>query len=150
VAGTEAGVTERSATFSTCFGSPFMPLGPAVYGDLVRNKVARHKVTCWLVNTGWSRGSYGVGSRRKIAYSRALVDSALNGTLNAGVFEKDAFFGLDIPTSCDGVPGDVLNPRNTWADKKMYDEAATRLVEMFKDNFEKYAPNVTAGVANVM
>ena len=86
----------------------------------------------------------------KIAHSRALVDSALNGTLNANVFEKDAFFGLDIPTSCNGVPGEVLNPRNTWADKKKYDETATRLVKMFKDNFRKYAPNVTADVTNVM
>ena len=86
----------------------------------------------------------------KIGYSRALVNAALNGSLNAGVFDKDAFFGLDIPTSCAGVPGEVLNPRNTWADKKKYDETATRLVGMFKENFRKYAPNVTADVANVM
>lgn len=150
VAGTEAGVTEPSATFSTCFGDPFMPLDPAVYGALPRDKIARHKATCWLVNTGWSGGSHGVGSRMKIAYSRALVDSALNGRLNDGIVEKDVFFGLDFPTSCAGVPGDVLNPRNTWADKKKYDETATRLVDMFKDNFRKYAPNVTADVANVM
>ncbi|MCX5883966.1 MAG: phosphoenolpyruvate carboxykinase (ATP), partial [Deltaproteobacteria bacterium] len=110
----------------------------------------RHKVTCWLVNTGWSGGSYGVGSRMKIAYSRALVNAALNGTLNTGVFVKDVFFGLDIPTSCAGVPGEVLNPRNTWADKKKYDETATSLVGMFKENFKKYEPDVTADVANVM
>ena len=127
-----------------------MPLNPTVYGELLRNKIARHKVTCWLVNTGWSGGSYGVGSRMKIAYSRALVNSALNGTLNAGVFEKDAFFGLDIPAICAGVPGEVLNPRNTWADKRKYDETATRLVGMFKENFRKYEPNVTADVVNVM
>jgi len=150
VAGTETGVTEPSATFSTCFGGPFMVLNPTVYGELLRNKIAKYKVTCWLVNTGWSGGSYGVGSRMKIAYSRALVNSALNGTLNAGVFEKDAFFGLDIPTSCAGVPGEVLNPRNTWADKKKYDETAISLVRMFKENFKNYEPNVTADVANVM
>ncbi len=150
VAGTEAGITEPSATFSTCFGAPFMPLNPTVYGELLRDKIARHNVTCWLVNTGWSGGSYGVGSRMKIAYSRALVNSALNGTLNARVFEKDAFFGLDIPTGCAGVPSEVLNPRNTWIDKKKYDETATGLVGMFKENFRKYEPDVTPDVANVM
>jgi phosphoenolpyruvate carboxykinase (ATP) len=150
VAGTEAGITEPTATFSTCFGGPFMPLNPTVYGELLRTKIARHNVTCWLVNTGWSGGAYGVGSRMKIGYSRALVNAALNGSLNAGAFNKDAFFGLDIPTTCAGVPAEVLNPRNTWADKTKYDETATRLVGMFKENFKKYEPDVTADVANVM
>ncbi|KAB0667264.1 phosphoenolpyruvate carboxykinase [Oryzomonas japonica] len=150
VAGTEAGVKEPSATFSTCFGGPFMPLDPAVYGELLREKIARHAVSCWLVNTGWSGGPYGVGSRMKIAYSRALVNAALDGTLIAGRFEKDPFFGLDIPTSCTGVPAEVLNPRNTWADKAKYDEAARKLVELFRGNFEKYRASVPDDVANVM
>jgi phosphoenolpyruvate carboxykinase (ATP) len=150
VAGTEAGVTEPSATFSTCFGAPFMALNPTVYGELLRTKIARHKVTCWLVNTGWSGGAYGVGSRMKIGYSRALVNAALDGTLDAGPFAKDNFFGLDIPTTCPGVPADVLNPRNTWEDKAKYDETATRLVGMFKENFKKYAPHVSSEVAKVL
>ncbi|RII28839.1 MAG: phosphoenolpyruvate carboxykinase (ATP) [Geobacter sp.] len=150
VAGTEAGITEPSATFSTCFGGPFMALNPTVYGELLRNKIAQHNVTCWLVNTGWSGGAYGVGSRMKIAYSRALVNAALDGSLNAGSFEKDPFFGLDIPTACAGVPKEVLNPRNTWADKTGYDATATKLVGMFKENFKKYASHVSAEVAGVM
>jgi phosphoenolpyruvate carboxykinase (ATP) len=150
VAGTEAGVTEPSATFSTCFGGPFMALSPTVYGELLRAKIARHKVTCWLVNTGWSGGPFGVGSRMKIAYSRALVSAALDGTLNAGFFEKDEFFGLEIPTACTGVPQEVLQPRKTWADKAKYDATSARLVGMFKENFEKYAPHVSAEVAKVM
>ncbi len=150
VAGTEAGVTEPSATFSTCFGGPFMALNPTVYGELLRAKIAKHQVTCWLVNTGWSGGSYGVGSRMKIAYSRALVNAALDGSLNAGAFEKDPFFGLDIPTNCAGVPAEVLNPRNTWVNQQQYDQTATKLVGMFKENFKKYEPNVTADVASVM
>lgn len=150
VAGTEAGVREPSATFSTCFGGPFMVLNPAVYGELLREKIVNHNVSCWLVNTGWSGGPYGVGSRMKIAYSRALVNAALDGTLNAGAFEKDAFFGLDIPTACPGVPAEVLNPRNTWSDTTMYDETARKLVGMFKENFRQYAEHMAADVSNVM
>lgn len=150
VAGTEAGVKEPSATFSACFGGPFMALNPTVYGELLREKIARHNVTCWLVNTGWSGGPYGVGSRMKIAYSRALINAALDGTLNVGSFEKDPVFGLDIPSSCAGVPAEVLNPRNTWSDKAKYDETAAKLVGMFKDNFAKYAPHVLSEVANVL
>jgi phosphoenolpyruvate carboxykinase (ATP) len=150
VAGTEAGVKEPSATFSTCFGGPFMALNPAVYGELLREKISRHKVSCWLVNTGWSGGPYGIGTRMKIGYSRALVNAALNGTLTAGAFEKDAFFGLDIPTACPGVPSEVLNPRKTWSDTARYDETALKLVGMFQENFKKYSNHVTADVANVM
>lgn len=150
VAGTEAGVKEPSATFSTCFGGPFMVLNPTVYGELLREKIVKHNVSCWLVNTGWSGGPYGIGSRMKIAYSRALVNAALDGTLNAGAFEKDAFFSLDIPTACPGVPAEVLNPRNTWSDKSMYDETARKLVGMFKENFRQYAEHVTADVSTVM
>ncbi len=150
VAGTEAGVSEPAATFSTCFGGPFMALNPTVYGELLRAKIAAHNVTCWLVNTGWSGGPYGVGSRMKIAYSRALVNAALDGTLSSGSFEKDSIFGLDIPTACIGVPREVLNPRNTWADKEKYDETAMKLVAMFKDNFVKYSAHVSPEVAKVL
>jgi phosphoenolpyruvate carboxykinase (ATP) len=150
VAGTEAGVTEPSATFSPCFGGPFMALNPTVYGELLRAKIAKYNVTCWLVNTGWSGGAYGVGSRMKIAYSRALVNAALDGTLNAGTFEKDTFFGLEIPKNCDGVPAEVLNPRNTWADKGLYDKTAAKLVAMFKDNFNKFASLVSKDVGTVL
>ncbi|MBI2355546.1 MAG: phosphoenolpyruvate carboxykinase (ATP) [Deltaproteobacteria bacterium] len=150
VAGTEAGVKEPSATFSTCFGGPFMALQPTVYGELLKEKIDRHNVTCWLVNTGWSGGPYGVGSRMRIAYSRALVNAALDGNLATGPFVKDPVFGLDIPTACPGVPAEVLNPRNTWSDKADYDEAAAKLVGMFRENFVKYAAHVTPEVATVL
>jgi phosphoenolpyruvate carboxykinase (ATP) len=150
VAGTEAGVKEPSATFSACFGGPFMPLSPIAYGNLLGEKIARHDVACWLVNTGWSGGPYGVGARMKIAYSRALVNAALNGTLNAGTFEEETVFGLSIPTSCIGVPSEVLNPLNTWSDRAAYDQAAQRLVSMFRDNFAQYSAHVSPEVARVM
>ena len=150
VAGTEAGVTEPEAAFSTCFGAPFMVLHPSVYAELLREKIARHKVNCWLVNTGWSGGGYGVGSRMKIAYSRALVNAAIDGTLTAGEFEKEPFFGLMIPKSCPAVPSEVLNPRNVWTDKSDYDETARGLVAGFRKNFEQYRAYVPAEVAGVM
>ena len=150
VAGTEAGITEPQATFSTCFGAPFMALHPSVYAELLKAKIARHKVNCWLVNTGWSGGAYGVGSRMKIGYSRALVNATLDGTLAAGRFEKDSVFDLDIPTACPGVPAEVLNPRNVWADKAAYDATAKDLVERFRKNFEQFKANVSVEVANVL
>lgn len=150
VAGTEAGITEPQATFSTCFGAPFMALHPSVYAKLLGEKIARHGVNCWLVNTGWSGGAYGTGSRMKIAYSRALVNAALDGTLNAGTFAKEPFFGLEIPAACPGVPAEVLDPRNTWADKAKYDETAAMLAGRFQENFEQYRPYVSAEVAAVM
>lgn len=150
VAGTEAGIVEPQETFSTCFGGPFMPLNPTVYGDLLREKIAKHQVNCWLVNTGWSGGKYGVGSRMKIGYSRALVTAAVDGTLVKGQFTKDSIFGLDIPVACAGVPDDVLNPRNMWADKVAYDKTAKELVGKFQKNFEKYVKDVPAEVAKVM
>jgi phosphoenolpyruvate carboxykinase (ATP) len=150
VAGTEAGVKEPSATFSTCFGGPFMALNPTVYGELLREKISHHNVSCWLVNTGWNGGPYGIGERIKICYSRALVNAALDGTLLAGNFEQDAFFGLAIPTSCPGVPSEILNPRNTWADAAMYDDAARKLVAMFKNNFTNYHGHIAPEVAGVL
>ena len=127
-----------------------MALHPAVYGELLREKISRHNVSCWLVNTGWSGGPYGVGRRIDISYSRALVNAVLNGTLTAGTFEKEPFFGLEIPSTCPGVPPEILNPRNTWADTAGYDEAARKLAGMFRDNFRKYAAHVTPEVANII
>ncbi len=150
VAGTEAGVKEPTATFSTCFGGPFMALNPTVYGELLREKISRHNVSCWLVNTGWNGGPYGVGERIRISYSRALVNAALDGTLASGSFETDPFFGLAIPTSCPGVPSEMLNPRNTWSDPAGYDDTARKLVAMFRSNFAKYQPHVSAEVANAL
>jgi phosphoenolpyruvate carboxykinase (ATP) len=150
VAGTEAGVKEPTATFSTCFGGPFMALNPTVYGELLREKISRHNVSCWLVNTGWNGGPYGVGERIRISYSRALINAALDGTLAAGSFETDPFFGLAIPTSCPGVPSGILNPRNTWIDPASYDDTASRLVSMFRANFAKYHAHVSPEVANAL
>lgn len=140
VAGTEQGVTEPEPTFSTCFGAPFMPRRPEVYGNLLRSKIASHGATCWLVNTGWTGGAYGTGSRMPIKATRALLAAALDGSLSEGTFHKDPNFGFDVPVAVDGVDNALLNPRNTWADKDAYDAQATKLVQMFSDNFEKYVP----------
>jgi phosphoenolpyruvate carboxykinase (ATP) len=150
VAGTEAGVTEPQATFSACFGAPFMPLRPAVYAEILRKRIAEHGVSCWLVNTGWSGGGPGVGSRMKIAYSRALINAALDGTLNGESFVKEPAFGLEIPAACPGVPQEVLNPRNAWREKAAYDDMAGKVVRMFQKNFEQFKADVSAEVAAVL
>jgi phosphoenolpyruvate carboxykinase (ATP) len=139
VAGTEKGVgKDPQVTFSTCFGAPFMPLVPTVYSKLLGEKLARHKVDTWLVNTGWSGGPFGVGSRMKIAYTRAMIRAALNGSLTLVSSVQDPVFGLHVPTSCPDVPGEVLNARNTWNDKKAYDAKARELADRFKRNFEQF------------
>ncbi len=138
VAGTEAGVTEPQTTFSTCFGAPFLPLRPKVYAELLGKKIAEHGSHVWLINTGWTGGAYGTGSRMKLSHTRAMITAAFNGELNAVAFETDPVFGLSIPTSCPGVPTEILNPRNTWADKAAYDAQAEKLADMFKANFEKF------------
>jgi phosphoenolpyruvate carboxykinase (ATP) len=144
VAGTERGVTEPEPTFSTCFGAPFMPRRPEVYGNLLRAKIASHGATCWLVNTGWTGGAYGTGSRMPIKATRALLTAALNGTLVEGQFRKDANFGFDVPVACDGVDAVLLNPRDTWGnaagEAADYDAQAAKLVDMFANNFAKYVP----------
>ncbi len=143
LAGTEKGLgNEPQATFSTCFGAPFMPRHPSVYAKLLGEKIEQHNVNCWLVNTGWTGGAYGTGHRMPIAHTRALVNAALDGTLAGVEFEKDPFFGLSIPKSCDGVPADILNPRNTWADKEGYDKQASHLVNLFIENFEQFTDYV--------
>ena len=138
VAGTEKGVTEPKATFSTCFGAPFMVLHPTVYAKLLGDKIKKHNAKCWLVNTGWTGGPYGTGNRMKIKYTRAMLNAALEGKLDNVEFEAESFFNLKIPKSCDGVPSEVLNPRNTWKDKNGYDKMAKKLAEMFVNNFKEY------------
>ncbi len=140
VAGTERGVTEPEPTFSTCFGAPFMPRRPEVYGNLLREKIAKHGATCWLVNTGWTGGKYGEGERMPIKATRGLLHAALDGSLNEATFRKDANFGFEVPVNVPDVDSRLLDPRSTWADPKAYDGQAQKLVEMFADNFEQYVP----------
>jgi phosphoenolpyruvate carboxykinase (ATP) len=147
VAGTEKGMgSEPQATFSTCFGAPFMPRHPSEYGNLLRDLIAKHNVDCWLVNTGWTGGKFGVGHRMPIKATRALLDAALSGTLKSQPMRKDPIFGFEVPVALDGVDPKILNPRDTWADKQEYDAQAKALVDMFRRNFEKFAPHVDADV----
>jgi phosphoenolpyruvate carboxykinase (ATP) len=139
VAGTEAGVTEPKATFSPCFGGPFLPLHPMRYAKLLGERLSRHGASCWLVNTGWSGGPYGVGRRMKIAVSRAVVSAALSGALDSARLNPDPIFKFLIPEACEGVPSDLLQPRQTWADPAAYDAKARDLARLFKKNFEQYA-----------
>jgi phosphoenolpyruvate carboxykinase (ATP) len=146
VAGTEKGVTEPEATFSTCFGAPFMPRHPSVYGNLLRDLIARHGVSCWLVNTGWTGGKYGEGRRMPIAATRALLAAALDGSLNSAPMRVDPVFGFEVPTAVPGVDGSILDPRSTWADTAAYDLQAERLVGMFQTNFGKFETHVDPDV----
>ncbi|KIX18300.1 MULTISPECIES: phosphoenolpyruvate carboxykinase [Paracoccus] len=136
--GTEVGVTEPIPTFSTCFGAPFMPRRPEVYGKLLQEKIAQHGASCWLVNTGWTGGAFGTGKRMPIAATRALLAAALDGSLNTVQFRRDPNFGFDVPVSVPGVSPVLLDPRQTWADPTAYDAQAKKLVQMFCDNFAQY------------
>jgi phosphoenolpyruvate carboxykinase (ATP) len=142
VAGTERGVTEPQPTFSTCFGAPFTPRPPVVYGNLLREKIGRHGATCWLVNTGWTGGAYGTGSRMPIKATRTLLSAALDGSLRDAPFRKDKNFGFEVPTTVDGVPDILLDPRRTWDDPEAYDRQAEKLVAMFAENFEQYIEHI--------
>jgi phosphoenolpyruvate carboxykinase (ATP) len=146
VAGTERGVTEPEPTFSTCFGAPFMPRRPEAYGNLLREKIAKHGATCWLVNTGWTGGAYGKGSRMPIKATRALLTAALDGSLAEAKFRKDENFGFDVPVEVPGVNTALLDPRSTWNDPAAYDAQAAKLVQMFADNFEQYVPYIDEDV----
>ena len=146
VAGTEKGVTEPKATFSTCFGAPFLPLNPNVYAKMLGEKIATHNARVWLVNTGWTGGPYGVGSRMKIAHTRAMITAALTGQLDRVEYKKHPVFNLDVPTACPGVPEGVLDPRSTWPDAAKYDEQATKLAKMFVDNFKTFENDVAPSV----
>ena len=147
VAGTEKGVgSEPQATFSTCFGAPFMPRHPSVYGNLLRELIAKHNVDCWLVNTGWTGGKFGSGRRMPIKATRALLDAALSGALKDQPMRTDPLFGFQVPTALPGVEPGILNPRETWADKAAYDAQARALVDMFNKNFAKFEVHVDADV----
>ena len=146
VAGTEIGVTEPEATFSTCFGAPFMPRHPSVYGNLLKQRIAEGSVDCWLVNTGWTGGKYGIGHRMPIKATRALLNAALDGSLKAGQFRKDPNFGFQVPVSVAGVDSTILDPRQTWPDKAEYDATAAKLVDLFVENFAQFESHVDAGV----
>ncbi len=146
VAGTEIGVTEPEATFSTCFGAPFMPRHPSVYGNLLKERIAKGGVTCWLVNTGWTGGKYGVGNRMPIKDTRALLNAALDGSLNDVEFRLDPNFGFEVPVSVPGVNAAILDPRGTWANGEEYDAMAYKLVSLFVENFEQFAAHVDQSV----
>ncbi|MFO7631687.1 MAG: phosphoenolpyruvate carboxykinase (ATP), partial [Caldilinea sp.] len=146
VAGTERGLTEPQATFSACFGEPFMVWHPTVYARMLAERIERRHASVWLINTGWSGGAYGVGSRIKIAYTRAMVSAALNGSLDNVEYRTDEIFNLSVPTSCPNVSSDVLNPRRTWADPVAYETQAHKLADMFVHNFAKYADYVDRAV----
>jgi phosphoenolpyruvate carboxykinase (ATP) len=146
VAGTEKGVTEPKATFSTCFGAPFLPLNPNVYAKMLGEKIARHQSRVWLVNTGWTGGPYGVGSRMRISHTRAMITAALGGHLDKVTYQKHPIFNVEVPTSCPGVPSDVLDPRTTWKDAAAYDTQARKLAEMFVENFKAFEKDVAASV----
>ena len=148
VAGTEKGVTEPTATFSTCFGAPFMVLHPSVYAELLAEKMNKHDSTCWLVNTGWTGGAYGTGSRMPIKHTRAMIRAILNGELEKMETEEHPIFGVHVPVSCPDVPAEILNPRNTWEDKDAYDAKAKHLANLFNENFKKFEDGVSDEVKN--
>lgn len=146
VAGTETGITEPKSTFSACFGAPFIPLHPAVYAGMLGEKMKEKNVKVWMVNTGWTGGPYGVGKRMKLAYTRAMIRAALNGSLDSAPFEKEPVFGMMVPTACDGVPSALLNPRSTWEDSAAYDRQANELARQFNQNFKKYESGTPASI----
>lgn len=148
VAGTEAGITEPVMAFSACFGAPFMPLHPTVYGEMLSKKMQDTNVNVWLVNTGWSGGPYGTGERMSLKITRALISAALNGELSEVDYEEHEIFGLQIPVKCPNVPTRVLNPRNTWEDQDLYDKKANELASAFNKNFEKFADGAKEEILN--
>ncbi|HEY0782699.1 MAG TPA: phosphoenolpyruvate carboxykinase (ATP), partial [Thermoanaerobaculia bacterium] len=146
VAGTEKGVTEPKVTFSTCFGSPFLPLHPSVYAEMLGEKLKRHQAKVWLINTGWTGGPVGVGHRHKLANTRRMVTAALSAELDGVETWVDPIFGLAVPVHVNGVPDQVLRPRETWQNPADYDAKASQLADMFAANFEKYEAGVSEAV----
>jgi phosphoenolpyruvate carboxykinase (ATP) len=147
VAGTERGVTEPSATFSACFGAPFLPLHPAVYAKMLGERISRHGARVWLVNTGWTGGPYGTGSRMKLSLTRAMLRAALSGSLDRARFTRDPVFGIEVPVNIPEVPSQLLSPRGTWSDPAAYDVQAKKLATMFRENFAQYRTHVPDSVA---
>jgi phosphoenolpyruvate carboxykinase (ATP) len=143
VAGTERGIKEPQATFSACFGAPFMALNPVVYANLLGEKISQYNSDVWLINTGWSGGPYGTGQRMKLVYTRAMVRAVLTDTFGQVAMSKDPVFGIEVPQSCPDVPSEVLQPRNTWKDPGAYDDQAGKLAAMFAENFEQFAKDVS-------
>jgi phosphoenolpyruvate carboxykinase (ATP) len=146
VAGTEMGITEPTATFSPCFGGPFLVWHPVKYAELLAERMSQHKANVWLVNTGWSGGGYGVGKRMKLGLTRAIIDAIHSGELASAPTTKDPVFGFDVVTECPGVPSDVLMPKNTWKDPAAYDAAAQKLATLFVNNFKAYESGASADV----
>jgi phosphoenolpyruvate carboxykinase (ATP) len=146
VAGTEVGVTEPSATFSPCFGGPFLVWHPAKYAELLAEKMKQHKANVWLVNTGWTGGAYGTGSRMRLSLTRKIIDAIHSGELASAPTQRDSTFGFDVITAVTGVPSEVLVPKNTWKDPAAYEAAAKKLAQLFVNNFKTYADGVSAEV----
>jgi phosphoenolpyruvate carboxykinase (ATP) len=151
IAGTEEGITEPMTTFSACFGAPFLPLHPASYAALLGQKLEKSKadgkpINVWLVNTGWSGGSYGEGTRIHLPFTRAMIKAALTGALNKVDYRTHPIFGLAVPEKCPDVPNAILNPRDTWRNEEEYDQAALRLAQRFQQNFEQYAEATSAAI----
>ena len=146
VAGTEMGVTDPEATFSACFGAPFMVWHPTKYASLLADRLKKHNAQTWLVNTGWSGGAFGTGKRMKLSYTRAIIDAIHSGELNDVPTKKEPFFGLEVPQSCGNVPTEILDPRQTWQDKAAYDKTAKKLATLFVENFKKYADRASEDV----
>jgi phosphoenolpyruvate carboxykinase (ATP) len=147
VAGTEMGVSEPQATFSPCFGGPFLVWHPSKYAELLSAKMKQHNARVWLVNTGWSGGAHGTGQRIKLGYTRAILDAIHDGSLARSATRRDPVFGFDVPDQCAALPPEMLTPRNTWMDKTAYDTAAKKLAALFRDNFKAYEAGVNSEVA---
>mmetsp|Transcript_13910 Transcript_13910/g.19317 ORF Transcript_13910/g.19317 Transcript_13910/m.19317 type:complete len:197 (-) Transcript_13910:240-830(-) len=148
VAGTEMGVTEPQATFSACFGAPFLVWHPSKYAELLAEKVEKHGAHCWLINTGWSGGAYGTGKRLPLKYTRAIIDAIHNGELENAKYETLPVFNLEVPTVCSRVPTDILNPRNTWDDKSAHDRQVNELAQLFIDNFKTFEDGTSQAILN--
>ncbi|MGI9430521.1 MAG: phosphoenolpyruvate carboxykinase (ATP), partial [Bythopirellula sp.] len=148
VAGTEVGVTEPEATFSACFGAPFLVLHPARYAELLAEKMRTHQANAWLVNTGWSGGAYGEGERMSLKYTRAIIDAIHDGSLTKAETVTDPVFGLEVPTQCENVPNEILVPKSTWSDKGAFDKTATKLASLFVENFKNYESDASEAIRN--
>jgi phosphoenolpyruvate carboxykinase (ATP) len=148
IAGTETGITEPKTTFSACFGAPFLPLHPGVYAEILGNKIKEHNISIWLVNTGWTGGCYGTGSRIQLKYTRAMINAALDGKFNDVEYESHPVFGMAVPKSCPSVPSEILNPRNCWTDQTAYDKTAIKLARLFIENFDEYKSGVSGEILN--
>ena len=146
VAGTEVGVTEPEATFSACFGAPFLVLHPARYAELLAEKMRQYSSNAWLVNTGWSGGAYGTGERMSLAYTRAIIDAIHDGTLFHATTTMDPIFGLEVPTHCPNVPSEILIPKNTWQDKTAFDATSQKLAKLFVDNFKTFETGASEAI----